>query len=174
MVFEVALAAALSLAQTDGSDRPGEPLLRLRTTESAIAVAIEDGRRGSQTFASLVATVERSHAIVYVARAHTLPHGMEGCLLPSASRTGYLRVLLAIGLPRPQMILVLAHELQHVREVLEAGGGHDKAAFDALFQRIGSRQRGSATGEEYETAAAKEIARIVDREMRDFYRLRRR
>ena len=31
---------------------------------------------------------------------------------------------------------MLAHELQHVREILEAGRGHDQAAVDALFSQI--------------------------------------
>ena len=61
--------------------------------------------------------------------------------------------------------MVLAHELQHVREVLDAGIGTDPAAIDSLFTRIGVRQLGTPT-QRYETAAAQEVMAIVAREMR--------
>ena len=92
---------------------------------------------------------------------------MEGCLVPSRSRTGHLRVLLAMGMGKDRTIMVLAHELQHVREVLDAGGGHDQAAFDSLFMRIGIRQLGTPT-ERYETSAAQEVMTIVGREIRAY------
>jgi hypothetical protein len=174
MFDEIVLALVVALTQLDRAGSPGERLMKLRTTEPTVAAAIEEGRNGAPSFASLVDTVERSRAIVYVIRMHVLPHGMEGCVVPGSPDTPYLRVLLAIGLPRQRMIPVLAHELQHIREVLDAGVEHDQAAFDRLFQRIGSRQQGSTTGEQYETAAAQEVERRVAREMRDFHRTRRR
>ena len=70
-----------------------------------------------------------------------------------------------MGLGPDRTILVLAHELQHVREVLDAGGGNDQAALDALFTKIGVRQLGTAT-ERYETAAAHEVLAIVGQEIR--------
>jgi hypothetical protein len=94
-----------------------------------------------------------------------LPHRMEGCLAPSWSRSRYLRVLVAWGLGKERTIMVLAHELQHVREVLEAGSGTGQAAFDALFTRIGEA-RLDYPRNRYETAAAEEVMAVVRREIR--------
>jgi hypothetical protein len=138
---------------------------RLRTTDAVIQAAIDDGRRRSPTFALLVDAIERSNLSVYVTRALTLPHRMEGCLVANATGSRHLRVLIVMGLGKDRTITVLAHELQHVREVLDAGGGNDQAAFDALFTRIGERQLGTPT-ERYETAAAHEVMALVSRELR--------
>jgi hypothetical protein len=142
-------------------------LVRLRTTESAVQELIGDGQRRSPTFAALVDTIERSDTFVYVARVHRLPHAMEGCLVNDGdgSPVRYLRVLLAIGTPRERMIVVLAHEFQHVAEVLAAGIVNDRGAVDALFNRIGSRTLGSNTSEQYETVAAQRVMAAVDREL---------
>ena len=70
-----------------------------------------------------------------------------------------------MGTPSDRMIVVVAHELQHVREVLDAGISTDGAALDALFARIGTRQRGTDTGEQYETAAAQQVQHAVNREL---------
>jgi hypothetical protein len=165
MFCELALTCALSLSHAQGAN--ADPTLqRLRTPDPVIRAAIEDGRRRSPTVASLVDTIERSDTFVYVTRAFMLPHRMEGCLVPSRSRTGHLRVRLAMSLGKDETIIVLAHELQHVREVLDAGGGHDQAALDSLFIRIGIRRLGTPT-ERYETAAAHEVMTIVAREMRE-------
>jgi hypothetical protein len=136
-----------------------------------ILAAIDEGRLRSPTFASLVEAIERSNVFVYVTRAQKLPHHrMEGCLVPSGSQSRYLRVLIAMGLGPDRTIMVIAHELQHVREVLDAGGGNDQAAIDALFTRIGERQLGTPT-ERYETAAAQEVLAIVGREIRESHQM---
>jgi hypothetical protein len=72
-----------------------------------------------------------------------LLHRMDGCVVPSGSQSRYLRVLIAMGLGPNRTIMVLAHELQHVREVLDA-----------------------TPTERYETAAAHEAMAIVGREIR--------
>ena len=175
MFCHLTLTCALGLAPVHGGDSDDGTLQRLRTTESVVQAAIDEGRRRSPTFASLVEVIEQSNTFVYVTREHMLPHQMklmlphrmEGCLVPSRSRTGSLRVLLAMGMGKDRTIVVLAHELQHVREVLDAGGGHDQEAFDSLFMRIGIRQLGTPT-ERYETSAAQEVMTIVGREIQAY------
>ena len=167
MFCHLTLTCALGLAPVHGGDSDDGTLQRLRTTESVVQAAIDEGRRRSPTFASLVEAIEHSNTFVYVTRALMLPHRMEGCLVPSRSRTGSLRVLLAMGMGKDRTIMVLAHELQHVREVLDAGGGHDQEAFDSLFMRIGIRQLGTPT-ERYETSAAQEVMTIVGREIQAY------
>jgi hypothetical protein len=92
---------------------------------------------------------------------------MEGCVIPGKSGAPYVSILLAINNHADRLIPVLAHELQHVREIIDAGMGHDQAAFDAVFSRIGAPQRGSDTAEQFETAAAIIVMRTVERELRD-------
>ena len=165
MLMLVTLASA-SVPQTDSAS--GDTLVRVRTTEPMVLEVIREGRRRSATFAALIERVERSNTFVYVVRVHMLPHRMEGCLVHEGdgSSRRYLRLLLAMGTPRERMIVVLAHELQHVGEVLDAGIALNPAAMDGLFKRIGSRQRGSDTGEQYETAAAQHVMAVVERELR--------
>ena len=92
MFCQLALTCALWLGNTQGANPDETTLQRLRTPEPVVRTAIEDGRRRSSTFAVLVDRIERSGTFVYVTRAHMLPHRMEGCLVPSPSRTGHLRV----------------------------------------------------------------------------------
>jgi hypothetical protein len=141
------------------------PLRRLRTTEPVVSTAIRQGQRRSSTFAMLVDAVERSDMIVYVERVRMRPHHMEGYLAPSGAQSRYLRVRIAMGMGPDRTIVVLAHELQHVREVLDAGGGTDQAAFDSLYMRIGERRLTTPT-HRYETAAAHDVMEIVGREIR--------
>jgi hypothetical protein len=103
--------------------------------------------------------------LVYVTRAQKLPRRMEGCLVANATGSQQLRILIAMSLGQERTIIVLAHELQHVREVLDAGGGTDQAAFDALYTRIGERRLGTPA-QRYETQAAHEVMEIVGREIR--------
>ena len=165
----MSLGLLLTLAvQVVGSiEEVGTALHQLRTTDPMVSEVIRDGRRQSPTFASLVGTLEQSDTFVYVVRVQTLPHRMEGCLVHDGIGSGrrYLRVLLKMGTPQDWMIVVLAHELQHVREVLDSGIANDQRAMDALFKRIGNRQLGSDTGEQYETAAAQRVATAVAREL---------
>lgn len=151
-----------------GSGVDAGPFLhRLRTTDPIVSAAIQDGIRRSATFAALVDVVEHSPIFVYMVRTHTLPHQMDGCLVHEGRGDGnrYLRVLLLMGTPSERMIVVIAHELQHVREVLDAGIAIDEASMDALFRRIGIPQRGTDSGEQYETAAAQQVMAVVIREL---------
>jgi hypothetical protein len=161
------LMLTVQMAGTPGPDAGTSPH-RLRTIDPIVSAVIREGKRRSPTFAALVDIVDRSDTFVYVVRAHTLPHGMEGCLVheDGNSRYRYLKVFLLMGTPSERMIAVLAHELQHVHEVLNAGISTDQAAMDALFKRIGIPQLGTDTGEQYETTAAQEVMAVVARELR--------
>ncbi len=162
------LALGLASGAMELSYQP-EPVTpqRLRSSETLVLETIQEGIRRSPTFAELVQVVERSDFFVYVERVKSLPNGMRGCLLHGGGGPRYLRVLLALGMSRDHRIEVLAHELQHVREVIEAGIGNDPAALDALFKRIGDRRRGGGySSEQYETSAALRITSTVVRELR--------
>ena len=164
----VDLLVALAIHSADLWAVHGDTTLhRLRTTDPIVTTVIREAIRRSPTFASLVDTVEASDTFVYIVRAYPLPHDMEGCLVHEGgtSPRRYLKVLLAMGTPRERMIVVLAHELQHVREVLDARISIDPSALAALFKRIGTPQRGTDTGEQYETKEAQDVMTVVAREL---------
>ena len=167
MFCHLTLTCALGLAAVHGVNSNDHPLQRLRTADAAVRAGIAMGRRRSPTFAELIDRVETSELVGYVSRVYGLAHRMEGCVIPGKSGGPYVSVLLAINNHAERLISVLAHELQHVREIIDAGRGHDEAAFDAVFSRIGARQRGSDTAEQFETAAARTVMRTVERELRD-------
>ncbi|MGH9384812.1 MAG: hypothetical protein ACRD2N_11050 [Vicinamibacterales bacterium] len=157
---------------TSGDAKPEGPapdtivLKRLRSTETVVLATIQDGYRRSPTFAELVNNIERWDLFVYVERVRTLANGMRGCLLHGGSGSRYLRVLLIKGMSRDQQTSVLAHELQHVREFLEAGIVNNQAALEALFERIGDRRLGADHKKQYETASALQVGLRVAQELR--------
>jgi hypothetical protein len=139
----------------------------LRPLDPLAKVAIESGVGRSPTFAALVQTIEGSEFVVYVETSRKLKSGMPGCLIHGAAGPRYLRVLLKTELSLDERIEVLAHELQHVREVIEAGIVNDPAAMQLLFSRIGfNKHQHGARQQEYETEAARQIALMVARELR--------
>lgn len=143
-----------------------ERLHRVRSLDSVIRATLIDGCRRSATFAALVDDLERSSLVVYVEQVPTLSHDKRGVLLHGGTGTGYLRVLLKRGLSRDHRVSVLAHELQHVREVAEAGVVADRAQVEQVFRTIGDAGLSGGRRQQYETAAALAMGRTVLSELR--------
>ena len=163
------LAAGLSFWTASAGDEPrAAGTSHLRPLDSLAAAAIEEGPGRSATYAALARFVEDSDFIVYVESSRKLKGGMLGCLVHGGTGSRFLRIVLKTGLSVEERIEVLAHELQHAREVIQAGIPNEPAAMNALFSRIGynKRQRGSRS-QEYETEAAVQIAATVARELRE-------
>ncbi len=169
-VADESLAVQVATSDVD----TGTTLYKLRATDKLASAAIQEGRQRSATFASLVEIVERSDTLVYVVSVHKLPHDMVGCLVHEGQGSGvrYLKVLVLMGMRSERMIVVLAHELQHVREVLDAGISNSQSAMGELFSRIGVPQLGTVTGEQFETKSAHEVMALVARELRTHRRVR--
>jgi hypothetical protein len=92
---------------------------------------------------------------------------MEGCLVHGAAGPRYLRLLVKTALSLDERIEVLAHELQHVREVIQAGILNDSVAMDGLFSRIGyNKHQHGGKRQQYETKAAQLISAAVARDLR--------
>jgi hypothetical protein len=161
------LAAGVSLWVGRSDERSGGRVPHLRPLDSLAGAAIEGGLGRSPTFASLVQTIEGSEFIVHVESSRKLRDGMKGCLVHGSAGKRYLRILLKVGLGRDERIEVLAHELQHVREVIQAGILNEPGAMDALFSRLGyNRHQQGERQQEYETEAARLIASMVARDLR--------
>jgi hypothetical protein len=103
---------------------------------------------------------------VYVEQVPALRDGMRGALLHGGAGPQYLRVLLKRGLSRDQRVVVLAHELQHASEVVEADIGADGVQMAALFRWIGDERTTGEERQRFETAAALRVTHTVAAELR--------
>ena len=167
MPLSLMLAAGLTSGLLAPADA-GDPITlhRLRSMDVAIRATIDEGCRRSPTFAALVDDLERSSLIVYVEQVASLRDGMRGTLLHGGAAPQYLRVFLKRGMSLERRVVVLAHELQHVREVVAAGIVADAVEMDALFRRIGDKRSAGGKRQRYETAAALRVADTVVADLR--------
>jgi hypothetical protein len=119
---------------------------------------IAEGCRRSAILAELVNSLTGRKVIVYVQPSVNLPPATDGYLSFAGESGGYryLRVIINPRLPQLQLLVTLAHELQHVREVAGAADVVDQESFKALFARIGHANRNG-----YDTPAARRIGNIV-------------
>ena len=116
MMCQILLVCALWLAPAQKESAPLSVPQRLRTADVRVLAAIQEGRRVSPNFTSLVEAAERSHLFVYIARSHTLPSRMEGCLVPGTDRTPYVRILLAMKLRGDRLIMSGSSPARGVRD----------------------------------------------------------
>ena len=148
--------------------------LQLRPLDCRLAAAIADGLQRSATFRHLVERVGTLDGIVYIRlQSYVNFDGrrvLDGALLHSVTTAGAHRLLHAIvnAEKGDRPIFILAHELQHAIEVLEAADVSTENAVDRLFDRIGFRVYGGAV----ETRAALDVEDIVKGELsrRDWVR----
>src|SRR5262245_15091545 len=134
----------------------------VRTELRSIRTLLRRGYERSSTFRTLVDEIDSRPGIVYVATAIRLSRNMDGALLHTVGgspEVPILRVLIRTGIAGDYAVGILAHELQHVVEVLRsrsAGGGTDLAA---VFAELDDHSGDS----KFETAEARTIAaRVLD------------
>src|SRR5690606_7107792 len=104
--------------------------------------------------------------IVYLMVSKELPNRLAGSLsvVARAGRYRYLRVMLNATLSAEHLIASLAHELQHVREVMAHPDVDDGASLSTLYRQIGRESRiAGRTG--WETDAAHAVGVDVRREL---------
>lgn len=137
---------------------------RFRTADPEIAAAVDRGVVGSATFRHVMEAVAAAGAIVYLIRYPALPRGVTAGLAPvvhGTAGTRYLRVLVRPDVRGLRLVTVLAHELQHALELLEASPESPGSAGVRAFQAIGFRTRAQTI----ETAAARAVEERVAREL---------
>jgi hypothetical protein len=110
----------------------------------------------------LIDELERSNLIIHLLSSLELPQGIGGTTRFVTSRGGYryLRITIAAQLPRDLRVAILAHELQHAREMAESSADNAVALIE-LFATIGRRNGGF-----FETEAAIRVERSVRMELR--------
>lgn len=144
--------------------RNGGP--RIRLTDQRLGPVLVHGLERSSLLRGLVDRIEAGDVFVYAGVDPRMVKGLAGRLVfvGSAGTHRYLRVMLHPELGGDQMIAALAHELQHVVEVIEHPEVDGETALTTLYQRIGHANRaGGLQG--WETDAALEMGYEVRREL---------
>lgn len=137
----------------------------VRSAKAEVRELLTAGYERSPTFQTLVDEIESLPGIVYIDETIALSRGLNGALLLTAAGSRelpILRVHVRTGLGGSYRIANLAHELQHVVEVLRAGAT-TSAAMSRLFASLGDPDR--RHGPHFETAAAREITEQVIKEL---------
>jgi hypothetical protein len=134
-----------------------DPLYSVRPLDALSLEALNHAISRSAVARSLIETLEASDVIVHVVSVRNLPAGIGGTTTFVVSRGGYryLRITIGAQLPPAWRAAILAHELQHAREIAESGAA-DPAAVEALFERCGTR-----VGNYFETQAARDVEAAV-------------
>lgn len=147
------------------AELPTSPYRQVRAVDSRTSAALADGLRRSPTFASLIATINRSDVIVYVESVHTLPATISGRMILTNMATGfrYIRIQVSKRLVPEELISAIGHELQHAVEVAEHPHVRSDATLVELYRRLGA---GSSTTFRYDTDAAVRIGAQVRKELR--------
>ena len=166
MLWSFMLVARLMSGFQPIDDGPMIKPDRVRGMDALTRAVIDEGCRRSSSFADLVQDVERSKFIVYVDAVPALDNGMQGVLLHHTNEAQYLRINLRRGLQLRDQVAVLAHELQHVREVILAGISADAAEMAILFRRIGNERLAGGRRQQFETFAALRAGELVAAELR--------
>lgn len=164
--FEPALPAVAPAPDPPVSEwwRNGGP--RLRLTDERAEVALRNGLERSSLVRALVARIEAADVVVYVGIDPRMVKGLSGRLtfVGHAGRFRYLRVMLNPELGVDQITAALAHELQHVVEVVDHPEVTSEPGLTALYRRIGHSNRASGSLG-WETDAAQDMGMEVRREL---------
>jgi hypothetical protein len=154
------MVLALALATQESAPR------NVRTVDSKILALIDAGISGSATFRGLIATLNESDVIVYIApklSRNTLG-GYFAHNIVSRGQFRYVRIAIDITGPEHRLVPVLAHELQHAVEVALSPDARDAQSVEQLFSRL-AVAFGCAGSNCFETRAAKEVEEIVSAEL---------
>jgi len=138
------------------------PMPRVRSTNPVIAAAIAEAKSRSETFRSLVRTIEGTDGIVYVEPGRCR-HGVPACLsLFVVAGDGYrlLRILVERAGDARSLMALLGHELRHAIELLVEPSVRSMAAAYSYYAR-----EFPTAGGVFETPAAIEAGIAVARDL---------
>lgn len=135
-------AAAPNLAPAtpgDPGDRAYGTSDRLRPQGSRVESWLREARRRSPTVRRLIERIEQSDVIVYLDISRNLSPNVSACLTWMAATTSrrIVRASFRPDLGASEAIAMLAHELQHVVEVVAHPEVRSTATLLDLYTRIG-------------------------------------
>jgi hypothetical protein len=155
LVLTSALVCAFTWPAAAATDVP----THVRSTDGPTLQLIKEGTERSATFRTLVDQINHSDGIVYVERGLCAFGRVNGCVLPFITTTQgnrYIRILVTSDtyrLNHDQILALIAHELQHAREVIEHPNVIDVATMEEMYRRIGTPLTDHRNG--YETSEAR-------------------
>ncbi len=131
----VALVATLSAAPVLAQ----VPASKLRPQTARISNWLANGRARSPTLRALIARIDANDVLVYLDVLSGLRPGVSAALtfMGDTPYGRMVRVSIRPDLSGREAMAMIAHELQHVVELLEHPEVRSAAAFEALFKRIG-------------------------------------
>ena len=166
--LEVVLLAFLGCVLAHpGEVAADEPtIMRVRSTDSAIAMQIELAATRSLTFRNLVSLIQASDGMVYVEPGEC-GHGTRACLkmwMQASGSTRFLRVV--VSRPRGgsdmDFMSSIGHELQHSVEALSEPATVNGLGLFNFFNRMAMHGNNR-----FETVEAIHAGDAVRRELRD-------
>lgn len=138
---------------------------RLRVADARTAHFLQVGMERSPLLRELVATIEAGDVVVYMDGTCDVPGRFAGRMrwMSAGGAHRYVRVSIRADLAAHDYVATIAHELQHVIEVIEHPDVQDVDSLKALYTRIG--ERSDAGGRVvWDTAAAREAGRVAKQE----------
>jgi hypothetical protein len=134
----------------------------LRVLDEKLQALVDEVTGYSPTFRELLQALDRSDLIVHVTLERPHVGAADGTLqmVTTVDEHRYLRATIRPGLVARSTVAMLAHELQHARELAEAPSVRDLGAMAHHFANIGT----NIAGAQYETDKARAISLKVLRE----------
>ncbi len=167
LLFVGATSLAIGGDLADRASCPAAAALpdQIRPSSCRLAETVVAALVRSATFQLLVARIGFLKGIVYVDGGfHVEPNRrrVDGALQHRVTRAGEYRLLHVRVAPESgdRTVLIIAHELQHVVELLESNAVVERD-IDALFERIGTPVGAWL----FETSAAGQVQEAVAREL---------
>jgi hypothetical protein len=146
---------------------------RVRPVGSRITALLERGYAASHTLAVLVDALEDTDIIVHVTECWVLEgaHAGDTQFVTTAGGQRYLRIRLDMRLHDEAAIAMLGHELQHAWEIAAHPWVADQETLGQLYAQIGYESQRALGSHAGETAAARDTARDVLKELKAGQRL---
>lgn len=134
----------------------------VRATDTRAEAAIAYGLERSPTFRALVDDIAHSDLIAYITARFEMAVPLDGEIhfVTKVATHRYMRVLVRGELSPWDRAAMVAHELQHAREIASAPWVVDNQTMDALYHQIGF----GVGIDRHETEAAREIGLKVSQE----------
>jgi hypothetical protein len=151
-----ALALTIVFATTFAHRAQAGVLGRIRPDAPVLSAVIATASDRSATFRSLVERIEQSDVIVYMTCERFETSTLSGRTALAAAQPGvrYVRVQIRCQQSDQALAAIVAHELQHVVEIVSAPSVVDERSFARLFSAIGFATCRPPWPEQYETTAA--------------------
>lgn len=163
IVLFTALSAATAAAAPPDAKLGGP---HVRPQDARITALLQGGMQRSSSLRALVDRIEASNVYVYIGLDHLMKSYLAGRLtwMGHAHEFRYLRASINFDLSGDQVIATIAHELQHVLEVMDDRSVVDERSLASLYRRIGKPSR-LELNSGWETAAAQAMGLQVRREL---------